>query len=68
MRTIIGIVGRGRLGTALAAALSDAGEHVVGPLGRNDPLPPDAAVLLLAVPDDAIERVARAVPAGSMPE
>ncbi|MBA3892027.1 MAG: DUF2520 domain-containing protein, partial [Gemmatimonadaceae bacterium] len=64
MRTIIGIVGRGRLGTALAAALSDAGEHVVGPLGRNDPLPADADVLVLAVPDDAIARLARRVPPG----
>lgn len=64
MRTIIGIVGRGRLGTALAAALSDAGEHVVGPLGRNDPLPADADVLVLAVPDAAIEHLARRVPPG----
>lgn len=64
MRTIIGIVGRGRLGTALAAALSDAGERVVGPLGRNDPLPGDAGVLVLAVPDAAIADVARLVPPG----
>ena len=64
VRTIIGIVGRGRVGTALAAALSQAGEHVVGPLGRNDPLPGDVDVVVLAVPDAAIAAAAARVPAG----
>ena len=66
MRTIIGIIGRGRLGAALASALSEAGEHVVGPLGRNDPLPRDLDVALLAVPDAAIAEAAGRGPAGPL--
>lgn len=63
---IIGIVGRGRVGTALAAALGAAGERVVGPLGRGAAVPPDATVVLLAVPDGAIADVARTVPPGPL--
>jgi predicted short-subunit dehydrogenase-like oxidoreductase (DUF2520 family) len=63
---IICIVGRGRMGTALAAAWSAAGEHVVGPLGREEPLPGDPALVVLAVPDAAIADAARRVPAGPL--
>lgn len=64
MRTILGIIGRGRVGTALAVALAEAGERVVGPLGRNDPLPGDVGLYILAVPDAALEQAARRIPAG----
>ncbi len=47
----IAVIGRGRLGTALAAALRDAGLHVDGPLGRTPRLDPRTGVVLLAVPD-----------------
>ena len=66
VRTIIGIIGRGRVGKALAAALGEAGERVIGPLGRNDPLPGDAGVLILAVPDAALQDLARRVPPGPL--
>ena len=66
MQSTIVIVGRGRLGTALAAALRAAGHPVTGPLGRerhaalNDA---DAGVVLLCVPDGEIAAAAAAVPA-----
>lgn len=66
MSHIIAIVGRGRVGTALTAALAAAGEHVVGPLGKGEPLPPDADIVILAVPDAAIASAARDVPAGPL--
>lgn len=66
MAETIGIVGRGRVGTALAAALAAAGERVVGPLGRGEPLPHDAGVVILAVPDAAIADAARQVPPGPL--
>ena len=51
------IVGRGRLGTALAAALGDAGLRVEGPLGRGaDAAGADA--VLLCVPDGEIATAA----------
>ena len=46
------IVGRGRVGTALARALTAAGLEVEGPLGRGDT--PSADVVLLCVPDAEI--------------
>ena len=66
VRTIIAIIGRGRVGMALAAALGEAGERVVGPLGRNDPLPSDAGVFILAVPEGALEEVAQTLPPGPL--
>jgi predicted short-subunit dehydrogenase-like oxidoreductase (DUF2520 family) len=56
----IAVVGRGRLGSALAPALRAAGVHVDGPLGRDEA--PAAAVdaVLLCVPDSEIERAAAA--------
>jgi predicted short-subunit dehydrogenase-like oxidoreductase (DUF2520 family) len=55
--TCTAVVGRGRLGAALAAALGTA-----PPLGRGEPVPPAAQVVLLCVPDAAIAAAAAAVP------
>lgn len=60
----IRIIGPGRAGTSLAAALSARGWDVVGFLGRRHDLA-DAArevdVLVIATPDDAVAGVAAAV-------
>ena len=60
----IRIIGPGRAGTSLAAALSALGWDVVGFLGRHDD-PTDAAlgvdVLVIATPDDVVASVAAAV-------
>lgn len=50
----IAIVGAGRLGTALAAALQTAGQQVQGPLRRGEPVDREVEVVLLCVPDAAI--------------
>jgi predicted short-subunit dehydrogenase-like oxidoreductase (DUF2520 family) len=57
---LIAIVGAGRLGTALTAALSAAGHPVRGPLGRGSE-PGDATVVLLCVPDGEIASAAAAM-------
>jgi predicted short-subunit dehydrogenase-like oxidoreductase (DUF2520 family) len=62
----IAIIGRGRLGTALAAALRAAGRPVEGPLGRGEPPPPGVAAVLLCVPDAAIAEVAAQVRPGPL--
>jgi len=63
--SLLAVIGRGRLGTAIAAALRDAGFDVRGPLGRNaDPAGADA--ILLCVPDGAISDVAAQIPAGPL--
>jgi predicted short-subunit dehydrogenase-like oxidoreductase (DUF2520 family) len=59
------VVGRGRMGTALAARLRDAGVHVCGPLGREPGLD-DADVVLLAVPDAEIAAAAAAIAPGPL--
>ena len=59
---LIAIVGAGRLGTALAAALSAAGHDVLGPLGRGAD-PRDATAVLLCVPDGEIADAAAAISA-----
>jgi predicted short-subunit dehydrogenase-like oxidoreductase (DUF2520 family) len=59
----LAIVGQGRLGTALAAALRSTGRPVEGPLGRGA----DGAVadaVLLCVPDDQIAEAARLIAPG----
>ena len=61
---LICIIGRGRVGRAMSAALTAAGVGVVGPLGRGEVAPHDADVVLLAVPDAAIETAAGCVPSG----
>lgn len=56
----VAVVGRGRLGTALAAALAAAGYDVGGPHGRGaDGL--DADLVLLCVPDAAIAVAAASI-------
>jgi predicted short-subunit dehydrogenase-like oxidoreductase (DUF2520 family) len=55
------VVGAGRLGTVLAAALEAA-----GPLRRGEPVPPGSKVVLLCVPDDRIAEAAAAVPPGPL--
>jgi predicted short-subunit dehydrogenase-like oxidoreductase (DUF2520 family) len=59
----LAIIGRGRLGTALAGALRDAGYEVSGPLGR-DAYTAGADAVLLCVPDGAIGAVAARLPVG----
>ncbi|HWC25492.1 MAG TPA: DUF2520 domain-containing protein [Solirubrobacteraceae bacterium] len=59
----VAIVGAGRMGTALAAALGAAGIAVDGPLRRGESVPADAEAVLLCVPDDRIEAAAAALPA-----
>jgi predicted short-subunit dehydrogenase-like oxidoreductase (DUF2520 family) len=55
------VVGAGRLGTALAAALGAA-----GPLRRGEPFSSDVKVVLLCVPDAQIAAAAAAVPLGQL--
>jgi predicted short-subunit dehydrogenase-like oxidoreductase (DUF2520 family) len=59
----VAIVGPGRLGTALTAALRDAGIQVDGPFGREPALPAGVDVVLLCVPDAQIAAAAAALPA-----
>lgn len=54
------VVGAGRMGTVLAAALGAPA------LRRQDPVPADVDVLLLAVPDGAIASVAATMPEGPL--
>jgi predicted short-subunit dehydrogenase-like oxidoreductase (DUF2520 family) len=56
----IGVVGQGRLGTAIGAALRVAGRTVSGPAGRGE-TPADADAILLCVPDAEIAAAAAAV-------
>ena len=60
----IAVVGAGRLGTALAAALRASGLPVEGPLGRG--ADPRAEAVLLCVPDGEIASAAAAVTAGPL--
>ena len=61
----VAIVGRGRLGTALARALRVVGASVVGPLGRGSD-GGSASVVLLCVPDAAIPEAACAIAPGRL--
>jgi predicted short-subunit dehydrogenase-like oxidoreductase (DUF2520 family) len=56
------VVGGGRLGHALTAALSAAGRDVEGPLGRG--ADPETDVVLLCVPDHEIQAAADALTPG----
>ena len=60
----VGIVGAGRLGTALAAALRGTGVAVQGPAGRGEV--PAGEAILLCVPDAEIPAAAETV-AGAAP-
>jgi predicted short-subunit dehydrogenase-like oxidoreductase (DUF2520 family) len=59
----IAIVGRGRMGSALAAALRESGADVRGPLGRGE-RPADVGLVLLCVPDREIAAAAALVADG----
>src|SRR5215217_1827203 len=61
----VGVVGPGRLGTALAAALREAGIAVDGPTGRGEP-PRGCDSIVLCVPDGEIAAAAAAA-AGAAP-
>jgi predicted short-subunit dehydrogenase-like oxidoreductase (DUF2520 family) len=61
----IAIVGAGRLGTALTAALRAAGYAVLGPLGRGADAR-GASTVLLCVPDGEIAAAATAVARGPL--
>jgi predicted short-subunit dehydrogenase-like oxidoreductase (DUF2520 family) len=60
----VGIVGAGRVGTALARALRDAGATVEGPLGRGE-RPVGCDAILLCVPDGEIGAAAEVVTAAA---
>jgi len=55
------VIGRGKMGNALSAAMRRAGLAVRGPLGRNEEIA-TASVVILCVPDAQIAIAARAVP------
>ncbi|HWC86176.1 MAG TPA: DUF2520 domain-containing protein [Solirubrobacteraceae bacterium] len=59
----VAIVGAGRLGRALAAALAQAGYAVAGPFGHGA-APGDVDAVLLCVPDAEIAGAAACVPPG----
>jgi predicted short-subunit dehydrogenase-like oxidoreductase (DUF2520 family) len=61
----IAVIGPGRLGTALAAALRLAGLTVAGPLGRGAVPPGHTGTVLLCVPDAEIAAAAAALPPAS---
>jgi predicted short-subunit dehydrogenase-like oxidoreductase (DUF2520 family) len=61
----VGVVGAGRLGTALAAALREAGVGVEGPAGRGE-IPRGCDAIVLCVPDAEIAPAAATV-AGAAP-
>jgi predicted short-subunit dehydrogenase-like oxidoreductase (DUF2520 family) len=56
----VGIVGPGRVGTALARALRDAGVEVEGPVGRGE-RPAGCHAIVLCVPDAEIAPAAEVV-------
>jgi predicted short-subunit dehydrogenase-like oxidoreductase (DUF2520 family) len=60
----VAIIGRGRLGNAFAAALSNAGMLVDGPLGRGI-APADVDAVLLCVPDAEIAAAASQIAPGT---
>ncbi len=61
----VSVVGAGRLGTAITAALRAAGIDALGPTGRDEPVP-QADAVLLCVPDAEIAAAA-SVAAGAAP-
>jgi predicted short-subunit dehydrogenase-like oxidoreductase (DUF2520 family) len=63
--TRLAVIGRGRLGAALAPALRNAGYEVQGPLGR-DADAREADAVLLCVPDGEISAAATAVAPGRL--
>lgn len=65
--TCVAIVGAGRMGNALAAAMIGAELRVIGPFGRGEATKLDGAdVVLVCVPDAAIPEVARKIEPGPL--
>jgi len=62
----VAVIGRGRFGTAISAALRDAGVPVDGPLGREPDLAAGTDAVLLAVPDAEIAAAAAAIAPGTL--
>lgn len=62
----VAVVGAGRLGTALAAALRASGLLVDGPLRRGESPSSEVSVVLLCVPDHAIGEAAAAIGPGPL--
>jgi predicted short-subunit dehydrogenase-like oxidoreductase (DUF2520 family) len=62
----VAVIGRGRLGNALAQALRDAGHAVEGPLGRGEAPAAQPDVLLLCVPDAEIAPLAAGLSLGPL--
>lgn len=60
------IVGRGRLGRALAGALSAAGAQIQGPLGRGEMVSAEVDAVLLCVPERELAATAALVPKGPL--
>jgi predicted short-subunit dehydrogenase-like oxidoreductase (DUF2520 family) len=60
------VVGPGRMGSALAAAVRDTGLEATGPLGRGERCPQEADCVLLCVPDAEIGNAARDVMPGPL--
>jgi predicted short-subunit dehydrogenase-like oxidoreductase (DUF2520 family) len=60
------VVGAGRMGSALAAALRAAGLEVTGPLRRGERCPLRTDCVLLCVPDAEIGQAAQNVPVGPL--
>jgi predicted short-subunit dehydrogenase-like oxidoreductase (DUF2520 family) len=65
IRPRLGVVGAGRLGPVLAAALAEAGYPVEGPAGRGE-VPRGCHAIVLCVPDGEIAAATRTV-AGAAP-
>lgn len=61
----VAIIGRGRLGRALARSLTDAGAVIIGQSGRNEQ-PPACEVVLLCVPEREIAAAAAVVQPGPL--
>src|SRR3954468_1734473 len=60
------VVGPGRMGSALAAALRDTGLQVTGPLGRGERCPQGADCVLVCAPGAEIGNAARDVMPGPL--
>lgn len=61
----VAVVGKGRMGAAIAGALRQAGVAVIGPLGRNA-TGDGASVVLLCVPDREIANAAELIAPASL--
>lgn len=60
------VIGPGRAGTTIAAALQTAGHAVTGPISRGQLVPADCDAILVCVPDSKIAEVVAGLPAGPL--